>query len=198
MRLIKENLLVQFSVVSLAVMTLIGVIIAVVLTERLGAHIDLMDAILSPQNQLLNNDINSIRSITMGLMVGGFVLLYAALLYIVWRGWKTILRQRQQLESVSFGLEDQLQSNLQETAVVDEVARIITDTLEIDEVYEKFAQEVKKLVDFDRIAINTFDPLANTLTFRYVAGVTPQDGKREQPGFWGVRGLARLWKPVAP
>ncbi|MFQ6029631.1 MAG: GAF domain-containing protein, partial [Dehalococcoidia bacterium] len=173
MRLFKENLLVQFSAVSLVVMTLIGVIIAVVLTQRLAVHIDLMDAILSPQNQFLNNDIDSIRWITMGLVVGGFVLIYAALLYIVWRGWKTILQQREQLESVSYGLEDQLQSSIREMAVVDEVARIITATLEIDEVYEKFAQEVNKLVDFDRIAINTFDPFANTLTFRYISGVSP-------------------------
>ena len=40
-----------------------------------------------------------------------------------------------------------------EMAVVDEVARIITSTLDIDQVYEQFALEVKKLVDFDRMSL---------------------------------------------
>jgi len=40
------------------------------------------------------------------------------------------------------------------------VARIITSTLNIDEVYEKFALEVKKLVDFDRMNVNLIDELS--------------------------------------
>jgi len=45
--------------------------------------------------------------------------------------------------------------------LVDEVARIVTSTLNIDEVYEKFALEVKKLVDFDRMNIKLVDLEAN-------------------------------------
>jgi len=41
--------------------------------------------------------------------------------------------------------------------LVDLVARIITSTLNIDAVYEKFALEVKKLVDFDRMTISLID-----------------------------------------
>ncbi len=41
--------------------------------------------------------------------------------------------------------------------LADEVARIVTSTLNIDEVYEKFALEMKKLVDFDRMNINIID-----------------------------------------
>jgi hypothetical protein len=50
----------------------------------------------------------------------------------------------------------------EEKAVADEVARIAASTLDIDQVYQKFAAEVKKLVDFDRISINLIDHAACT------------------------------------
>jgi sigma-B regulation protein RsbU (phosphoserine phosphatase) len=56
----------------------------------------------------------------------------------------------------------QLQKRIEENAIVDEVARIVSSTLDIDRVYEKFAAEVKKLVDFDRIAISVIDHDAGT------------------------------------
>ena len=55
-------------------------------------------------------------------------------------------------------------------AVVDEVARIITSTLDIDRVYEKFALEVKKLVDFDRMNINVIDHEDGVFTVKYLVG----------------------------
>ena len=54
--------------------------------------------------------------------------------------------------------------------VVDEVARIITSTLNIDEVFEKFALEVKKLVDFDRMNINIIDYERNIFEIKYQFG----------------------------
>ncbi len=54
--------------------------------------------------------------------------------------------------------------------LVDEVARIITSTLNIDEVYEKFALEVKKLVDFDRMNVNLIDHDAEVFVVKYQAG----------------------------
>jgi hypothetical protein len=54
--------------------------------------------------------------------------------------------------------------------VIDEVARIITSTLEIDQVYPKFALEMKKLVDFDRVSINLVDQEAGTYTLLYLFG----------------------------
>jgi diguanylate cyclase (GGDEF)-like protein len=41
-----------------------------------------------------------------------------------------------------------------EVEVIAEIGRIISSTLDIDEVYEKFAVEVKKLISFDRLAVN--------------------------------------------
>jgi len=55
-------------------------------------------------------------------------------------------------------------------ALADEVARIITSTLDIDQVYEKFALELKKLVYFDRLHINTIDHGAGVFTVKYLVG----------------------------
>lgn len=59
---------------------------------------------------------------------------------------------------------------VEEKVVVDEVARIITSTLDIDEVYERFAAEVKKLVEFDRMSINICDKLSGQATMKHTIG----------------------------
>ncbi len=66
------------------------------------------------------------------------------------------------------GLHQQLQDTTTEMAVVDEVARIITSTLDIDQVYEQFAAEVKKLVDFDRSSINLLDFTGSAFDVAYI------------------------------
>ena len=63
----------------------------------------------------------------------------------------------------------------QENAIVAEIGRIISSTLDIDEVYERFAQESRKIIPFDRICINVINPDSRTTTIAYVAGV-------EEPG----------------
>ena len=67
-------------------------------------------------------------------------------------------------------LYQELQASTEELAVIDEVARIVTSTLDIDQVYEEFAAEVKKLVDFDRMTINVMDEEAGIQTSTYQAG----------------------------
>jgi diguanylate cyclase (GGDEF)-like protein/PAS domain S-box-containing protein len=42
----------------------------------------------------------------------------------------------------------------EETAIIAEIGRVIGSTLEIDEVYERFAAEAQKLIPFDRLAVN--------------------------------------------
>ena len=63
-----------------------------------------------------------------------------------------------------------LQASTEEMALADEVARIITSTLEIDQVYERFALELKKLVDFDVMNINIIDTEAGDFTTKYLVG----------------------------
>ena len=59
----------------------------------------------------------------------------------------------------------------QETETIAEIGRIISSTLDIDEVYERFARAVKKLIEFDRISIVTINQKENTATIVYTWGV---------------------------
>ena len=86
-------------------------------------------------------------------------------------------RTEQKLEDSHANLEIRVQERTAELlevnqvmTVVDEVARIITSTRNIDEVYEKFALEVKNLVGFDRMNINTIDYGRNTFEIKYQFG----------------------------
>ena len=58
----------------------------------------------------------------------------------------------------------------EESALLTQIGRIISSTLEIDEVYERFAQEVKKLVDFDRMSLNTLEQDAGVFYIKYLVG----------------------------
>ena len=69
----------------------------------------------------------------------------------------------------------QFQDIAQEMAAVDEVARIITSTLDIDLVYEQFVAEVKKLVEFDRIGINVIDQPNGAYIRKYATGLEIPD-----------------------
>ena len=73
-------------------------------------------------------------------------------------------------------LHDELEASTEEIAVGDGVARIITSALDTDEVYEKFALEMKKLVDFDRVHITAVDRSSDNFTLKYVYG-TPLPGR---------------------
>ncbi len=54
-----------------------------------------------------------------------------------------------------------------ETSVIAEIGSIISSNVEIDEVYERFAEAVRKLIDFDRIVINLLNRKKDTLTTAY-------------------------------
>ncbi|MGQ9693296.1 MAG: PAS domain S-box protein [Thermodesulfobacteriota bacterium] len=57
-----------------------------------------------------------------------------------------------------------------ENALLAEVAKIISSSLNIDEVYEKFVSEVKKFFPFDKISIGIVDFATNMVTLLYTAG----------------------------
>lgn len=57
-----------------------------------------------------------------------------------------------------------------ELRAVDAVAQIIVSNLDIDQVYQQFSDEVKKLVGFDCARISTIDPGANSLKSAHVSG----------------------------
>lgn len=62
-----------------------------------------------------------------------------------------------------------------ESALLSDVGQIVSSTLDIDEVYDRFSTEMKKLVDFDRMAINIIDHDADTFVFRYASGLIRPD-----------------------
>lgn len=70
-----------------------------------------------------------------------------------------------------------------EISVAREVGRIVTSTLDIQQVYEEFAAQLKKLVDFDRIAIRVIDHKAATSSMMYVSGIGPpgSDSRNTRP-----------------
>jgi diguanylate cyclase (GGDEF)-like protein/PAS domain S-box-containing protein len=57
-----------------------------------------------------------------------------------------------------------------ENAVIAEIGRIIGSTLDINEVYERFAAETRKLIPFDRLTVNLNNHDQNTVTVAYVFG----------------------------
>jgi signal transduction histidine kinase/DNA-binding response OmpR family regulator len=72
-------------------------------------------------------------------------------------------------------LDEELQSKIAEMAVVDEIARIITATLDIDQAYEKFALEMRKLLDFDRASVNVIDHDSYSYQLKYLFGQDTPD-----------------------
>jgi PAS domain S-box-containing protein len=63
----------------------------------------------------------------------------------------------------------------QENAIVAEIGRIVSSTLDMKEIYEHFAEEVKKLIPFDRISVSIIDLDNRTSTLAYVHGVEIED-----------------------
>jgi DNA-binding CsgD family transcriptional regulator len=57
-----------------------------------------------------------------------------------------------------------------ENALLAKIGQIISSTLYIDEVYERFAETVRELIPFDRISVNLIQAEANLFTLNYVLG----------------------------
>ncbi len=59
---------------------------------------------------------------------------------------------------------------IDEMTVIAEIGRLISSTLDIGEVYERFAAEVRKLIPIDRISVDLNNPAEQTFTITYVSG----------------------------
>jgi len=70
----------------------------------------------------------------------------------------------------------------QENAVMAEIGRVISSTLNIDEIYERFAQEAKKLIEFDRICVTIINQKENTVSVPYIWG-TAVSGRQDEDVF---------------
>ena len=81
------------------------------------------------------------------------------------------ITERKQAEGALRRSEEEAQRLLHETAIMAEVGRIISSTLDIEEVYERFAGEVQKLIPFDRISINEVNLSEGSAAPVYVSGL---------------------------
>jgi PAS domain S-box-containing protein len=81
------------------------------------------------------------------------------------------ITERKQAEESLLESESRFRSMVGEMAVIAEISRVIGSTLEIDEVYERFTDEAKKLIPVDSLAINLYNFQENTLHVAHVSGV---------------------------
>ncbi len=81
-----------------------------------------------------------------------------------------LFNERKQAEEALLRSEEEAKQLAQENAIMAEIGRIISSTLNIEKVYEQFVEEVKKLIPFDRITINKINPKENTFVVLYNAG----------------------------
>ena len=80
------------------------------------------------------------------------------------------INERKQAEEMLRRSEAAATQLAKENATVAEIGRIISSTLNINEVYERFAEEVRKLIPFERININIIAHEGKTSTSTYSAG----------------------------
>jgi two-component system, cell cycle sensor histidine kinase and response regulator CckA len=79
----------------------------------------------------------------------------------------TVPKRSEEASRVS---EEESKRLAQENQSVAEIGRIISSTLRIEEVYERFAEEVQKLIPFDRISVSVLNHEERTVIHTYVAG----------------------------
>jgi two-component system, cell cycle sensor histidine kinase and response regulator CckA len=74
-------------------------------------------------------------------------------------------------EEVRHRSEEEARRLAHEITIIAEIGRVISSTLNIEEVYKLFSEKVKELIPFDRIAITLNNLEENTRTTPYVEGV---------------------------
>ena len=87
------------------------------------------------------------------------------------------ITERKRAEETLGKSEEEAKRLSQENAVMAEVGRIIGSTLRIEEVYDRFAEEVSKLIPLDRICISLLKPEAGMMENAYVSGIEVSDRK---------------------
>ena len=89
-------------------------------------------------------------------------------------GFRGILRditERKQAEEALRKGEETATRLAQENAIMAKIGRIISSTLNIDEVYEPFADEVRQVIPFDRVSVNVINPDRASITITYAFGI---------------------------
>ncbi|MBI4632811.1 MAG: MASE1 domain-containing protein [Deltaproteobacteria bacterium] len=79
--------------------------------------------------------------------------------------------ERRQVEEALRESEEEARQLAQKNAIIAEIGRIISSTLNLNEVFERFAKEVRKLIQFDRVSATTINPHEHTFTNIYASGI---------------------------
>ena len=79
-------------------------------------------------------------------------------------------RHREYLEELVAERTAEVKRLAQENGILAEIGKMISSSLDISEVYERFTEKVKELINFDRIAINLIDYNKEEVTISYVGG----------------------------
>ncbi|MEW6666525.1 MAG: response regulator [Thermodesulfobacteriota bacterium] len=102
------------------------------------------------------------------------------------------ITERKQAEEALKESEERNRRLAQENAIMAEIGRIVSSTLELDEVYPLFAREVHKLIPFDRIGINTVDREQGICALAYIEGQSIPDRKIGVPYPLEGTGMAEM------
>jgi PAS domain S-box-containing protein len=102
-----------------------------------------------------------------------------------------LFAQRKRAEEALRRSEEEAKRLAQENAIMAEIGQIISSTLNIEEVYERFAEAARKLIQFERIAVNIVNPSDRTLAITYVMG--PNVAEREAGKVVPLAGTAAEW-----
>lgn len=86
-------------------------------------------------------------------------------------GSATDITEQKQTEAVLKRREEDVRLLARENNILAEIGRIISSTLDIEEVYENFAIEVKKLIPFHGLIVSIINEKENKVYFRYSWGV---------------------------
>jgi signal transduction histidine kinase/ActR/RegA family two-component response regulator len=85
-------------------------------------------------------------------------------------GAATNITERKRAEEELIESEKAARQLAKENELIAEIGKIISSTLDIDKVYERFAEEVRNFIPIDRISINIINPKDNTGTNAYISG----------------------------
>ena len=85
------------------------------------------------------------------------------------------ITEHKKMEEVLRTSEEVARRLAKEHAVIGDIGRIISSSLDIDVIYERFAQEAKKLMEFDRLSVNIINFKESTITVAYAWGTVVED-----------------------
>jgi PAS domain S-box-containing protein len=98
------------------------------------------------------------------------VLILPIMYFFIFRPLTAHITERSQIEEALRESEDRFCIIAKEMSVIAEIGRVIGSSLEINEVYERFTAEARKLIPFDRITVNLCNAHENIATIAYVSG----------------------------